>query len=98
MKVKVTAVYANLPLPTTEPVELTLSDHITSFHIIDIYRKYQNGDIQSPFIKITIKDSDMPDIRTPRHPDRRTHALCPRDHSREPSGIIRINPKGDHRH
>lgn len=63
MKVKVTAVYANLPLPTTESVELILSDAIIVLSLLDKMRKYQNGDIKSPFIKITFKDSDISELQ-----------------------------------
>ena len=61
MLIDVTAVYANLPLPTTKSIQLLLSG-ANMVGIINTIRKYHRGEIKSPFIKITLKDRDLPEL------------------------------------
>ena len=62
MKLNLTAVYANLPLATTEAVTLKLTDATTLTHFLMMIVDWKRGK-RSPFVKITFTDSDVPQLR-----------------------------------
>ena len=54
MKLHVTAVYADAPLPHTKPVDIQLWDSTIIGNVILFYIDYLKGNTRSPFVKLVI--------------------------------------------